>query len=395
MKTYNLILGIICLLCITLLGCEEDDYPKAIPAKVKTGEVDNITGSSAIAYGSILDEGSPLSWKGIVWDTLPNPVIKKNGALGEGSNESFKVSMEGLKGGTKYYVRAFATNLAGIQFGAEKTFTTKQVPLVKTMESEDVEFIGGTSAEFGGEIRNDFGVGIVERGLCWGEEENPNIEEDSKLAIEGESDTFKGLIEGLKPSTVYHVRAYAIASNGEVGYGENENFETLIMDYDGNIYTSVEIAGLTWMVENFESTHFTDGTDLPHTFHVDDVNKEYGAHYAWNDIVKENFAPEGWHVATNAEWITLVDFVENDGLRLKEEGTEHWNTDNGTNETGFTALGGGFAFSGPMKGYAAWWTSDENSDINGLRWYLLDDGGMGFAENDKNLVFNVRLVKDY
>ena len=398
MKTKNILVSGLCCLLLLATACQEDDYPKAIAAKVQTGEVSDITGSSAISNGSmIIDEGSPVSTRGIVWDTLPGPVIGDNVAFDETGNESFTLEMSGLKGGMKYYIRAFATNIAGISFGNERTFNTKEVPILETMEADDSEFIGGRSAEFGGEIINDFGMNIIEVGLCWGEDKDPTIEDDYKVASDAVSNPFTALMEGLKPSTVYHVRAYAIADNGEVGYGQDELFETLIMDYDDNIYTSVKIAGLTWMVENFESTHYNDGTEIEYAFHPNDPEGEYGASYAWTDIVKENFAPEGWHVATFAEWRTLYDHVEGDGTKLKEAGTDHWNTDNGTNETGFTAFGSAHIYGAALKAEGTWWTSNEldGDPSQGLRWSIFDSGDLGNNPNTKNFKFPVRLVKDY
>lgn len=397
MKITNILLASIGCLLLVVVACDSDEYPKGIAAKVQTGQVSDITGSTAVGSGSILNEGSTISTRGIVWDTLSEPVIGDNVAFDETSSETFTLEMTGLKGGMTYYVRAFATNLAGISFGDEVTFTTTEVPILKTTETEDVTFIDGTSAEFGGEITNDFGLAIVERGLCWGETANPNIEDDSKLVVSGTDNNFTGLIEGLTPNTTYHVRAYAVADNDEVGYGQDETFETLIMDYDGNYYASVEIAGLTWMVENFECTHFTDGTNVSYGFHPDDTNYEYGASYAWTDIVKDEFAPAGWHVATFAEWQTLYDEVGGDGLMLKEEGTDHWDTDNGTNETGFTALGSAHIYGAELKAEGTWWTTDEavGDDTQGRRWSIFDGGSMGYNPNVKTLMFPVRLVKDY
>lgn len=398
MKTKNiLVIGWSCLLLLAA-ACQEDDYPKAIAAKVQTGEVSDITGSSAVNNESrILEEGSPVSTRGIVWDTLPAPVIGDNVAFDATNSESFTLEMSGLKGGMTYYVRAFATNLAGISFGNERSFNTLEVPILETLEADDAIFIGGRSAEFGGEIINDFGMTIVETGLCWGEEANPTVEDDDKVIANGDNNPFTALMEGLKPSTTYHVRAYAIAENGEVGYGQDELFETLIMDYDDNIYSSVTIAGLTWMVENYKSTHYSDGTEIDYAYHPNDPEGEYGASYAWTDIVKENFAPEGWHVATFAEWQTLHDHVEGDGTKLKEEGTDHWNTDNGTNDTGFTAFGSAHIYGAALKAEGTWWTSNElDGDPNqGRRWSIFDGGSMGHNPNTKDFKFPVRLVKDY
>jgi uncharacterized protein (TIGR02145 family) len=55
--------------------------------------------------------------------------------------------------------------------------------------------------------------------------------------------------------------------------------------------------------------------------------------------------PIGWHVPTNIEWTTLVNYLGGESLagdKFKEAGTTHLNSPNkAANETGFTALQGG------------------------------------------------------
>ncbi len=166
------------------------------------------------------------------------------------------------------------------------------------------------------------------------------------------------------------------------------------VDYDGNIYHVVEIGGNTWMVENYECTHFSDGTAITHYYHPDDTNHAYGPSYSWNDIKTTGFVPDGWHVATNAEWQALYNYVSGAGVKLKETGTNYWNTGNGSNETGFSALGGAHIYGVALKSEANWWTADENSTSEGLRWTVFDDGTMSSYANSKSMYFPVRLVKD-
>jgi uncharacterized protein (TIGR02145 family) len=88
-------------------------------------------------------------------------------------------------------------------------------------------------------------------------------------------------------------------------------------------------------------------------------------------ILDGKLAPEGWHVATDAEWTTLTEFLggaASAGGKLKsvgtiEVGTSYWYTPNtnATNTSGFSALGGGAReFDGQfnyMFSYGYWWTA--------------------------------------
>ncbi len=176
----------------------------------------------------------------------------------------------------------------------------------------------------------------------------------------------------------------------------------VITDIDGNVYHWVTIDTHTWMVENYKCTKFTDGTAIADFEWAGGniVNKPYGGYYSWYDVTNPKFAPAGSHVATNQEWTDLWNYVKNVSNPIKESGTIHWNTDNGTNETGFTALGSGHKYGGAdIKSYATWWTSDVSTTnpANGIRWYIQDTPLNYFKwvdENGKDMIFSVRLVKD-
>jgi len=166
------------------------------------------------------------------------------------------------------------------------------------------------------------------------------------------------------------------------------------VDYDGNTYRTVKIGNNTWMAENFRSTHFNDGSPITVYYHPNDPTHIYGPSYSWNDIVKPDFAPIGWHVATDVEWQALWNFVGGSGFKLKETGTNHWNNGNGTNETGFTAFGGAHIYGAALKAEGTWWASTQNSATEGLRWSIFDNGVMWRGANDKSMFFTVRLVKN-
>lgn len=157
---------------------------------------------------------------------------------------------------------------------------------------------------------------------------------------------------------------------------------------DGNEYQTVAIGAQVWMSENLKVTHYRNGDAIPNVTdggtwwglstgaycnYNNDKNKvaTYGRLYNWyavND--SRNIAPVGWHVATNADWQTLVDFLGGNsvaGGKMKENGTTHWASPNigATNESGFSALPGGFyAYNGDAMftnfGLTGnWWSSTE------------------------------------
>ena len=138
-----------------------------------------------------------------------------------------------------------------------------------------------------------------------------------------------------------------------------------IKDIDGNKYKTVTIGTQVWMAENLKTTKFNDGTPIPMVKENDawanlttpafswynndsiDNKRNYGALYNWYTVSTNKLCPVGWHVPTEAEWATITAYLGEVGLaggKLKDAGTVHWRTPNtgATNESGFTALPGGY-----------------------------------------------------
>jgi uncharacterized protein (TIGR02145 family) len=194
-----------------------------------------------------------------------------------------------------------------------------------------------------------------------------------------------------------------------------------ITDIDGNTYKTVTIGTQTWMAENLKVTKYNDGIAIPNV--TDDTawgelttgalcdydntpsnSETYGKLYNWHAVNTGKLCPTGWHVPSDAEWTELTDYLGGRsvaGGKLKETGTTHLASPNtgATNETGFTALPGGFrGYDGAFYyiGYHGyWWSATENGSNNA--WYRL----MGFnfstvARHNyyKELGVSVRCVRD-
>ena len=73
---------------------------------------------------------------------------------------------------------------------------------------------------------------------------------------------------------------------------------------------------------------------------------KFGQFYNWYAVTNvDSLAPTGFHIPSNAEWTTLINYLgANAGGKLKETGTLDWAISNtgATNSSGFTALPGGY-----------------------------------------------------
>ena len=121
-------------------------------------------------------------------------------------------------------------------------------------------------------------------------------------------------------------------------------------------------------------------------------------------------APEGWHVASDAEWDTLINYLggkEVAGGKLKSTGTIEggdglWYSPNegATNESGFTALPGGYRYNYPGTFYSLgchgyWWSSTEYSSSGAVFRYLYYGGSYFYMYyGTKDGGFSVRCVRD-
>ena len=96
-------------------------------AFLQTLAATDITMGSAIIGGNIISDGNvPVTERGIVWSTREMPTISHNeGMTSEGIGEgTFYSHVTGLSAETKYYYRAYATNLMGTSYGEHYNMVT-------------------------------------------------------------------------------------------------------------------------------------------------------------------------------------------------------------------------------------------------------------------------------
>ncbi len=97
---------------------------------VSTTSATIITSSAALSGGNVSsDGGSPLTDRGVVWNTASSPTIALSTKTSNGtSTGTFSSTLTLLTANTKYFYRAFATNIIGTAYGNESNFTTLPNP---------------------------------------------------------------------------------------------------------------------------------------------------------------------------------------------------------------------------------------------------------------------------
>ena len=188
-----------------------------------------------------------------------------------------------------------------------------------------------------GNVTEDGGLPVSERGFCWSTSQQPTIDGHHVDGGQG-TGAFTAVITNLVGNTRYYLRAYAINDIG-ITYGQQVSFlfssdtacQTPAVDIDGNVYSVVKIGNQCWMRENLKVTHFPDSTTIPEfttsipyswspgrcTLRDVDI---FGYHYTWpaakygaaieDSIMVQGICPNGWHLPSKSEWDIMFQFVQ-------------------------------------------------------------------------------------
>lgn len=123
-KIFTLILAV-----IVLQSCKKDDGDKGKSPSIETLSISSTTHSFVRSGGLITSKGEGRVFrKGLCWSLSPSPNIESDSILLDNSSElEFELAVYNLTPNTTYYLRAFATNINGVSYGEELSFTTKQL----------------------------------------------------------------------------------------------------------------------------------------------------------------------------------------------------------------------------------------------------------------------------
>ena len=226
---------------------------------------------------------------------------------GEGENEAdmnaaemrvvqntLYVNLAGLEENTTYsYYYEFHNGFNSMRtvaktFKTESSGTSISLPTVVTAE---VTEITTSSAKSGGEVTNNGGAEVTERGICWGTNANPSLS-DNHVAAGAGLGAFNAAMSGLEANTTYHVRAYATNSAG-TAYGLDREFVT--DGGGGTIEEYVDLclpSGTLWATCNL-------GANVP---------EEFGDYYAWGETETKTIFTVGTYKYCNGDFYSLTKY---------------------------------------------------------------------------------------
>jgi hypothetical protein len=113
-------------------------------------------------------------------------------------------------------------------------------PTVTTAAADEIT---PTTALASGEVTDDGGGTISERGFCYNTTGTPTTGDDT-LVVSGTTGAYSGYLTGLDPETTYYIRAYAI-NEADTSYGSEVSFETVaaidLLVPGTNFYIEIEM----------------------------------------------------------------------------------------------------------------------------------------------------------
>ena len=183
--------------------------------------IENIDPSSVQGYSEVTNDiVCNIIDNGLCWCTNHTPTINDSKASSGSGEGVISNMMYPLQPSTTYRVRSYATNEFGTTYGPERTFTTMSgLPTVTTASASFVEYYWDDYIQTGGNVTDDAGTVITDKGVCYGFSPNPDLSSAFQHTDDGYgTGSFTSYIPMPTTSGTLYIRAYATSRYG-TGYG--------------------------------------------------------------------------------------------------------------------------------------------------------------------------------
>lgn len=228
------------------------EVPITAPELITTSAY-NLRPSAAFVGGSVTyDGGAEVTARGVCLSTSQNPGLDDI-CVSAGTGDGIFVSeFDGLTPATLYYVRAYATNLAGTAFGQQLSFTTTTPVLNKAPTLESILGVTVTAVEA-------FELEIPLAGISFGDDEDD--QEISITAKSSDPDLLELEVEYVSPQPNGLLRVR--------GHGSRVGTATVtvtVKDNGGTSYGGVDSLQVKFPVEVQMGTSIDVASDKPSEF---------------------------------------------------------------------------------------------------------------------------------
>lgn len=180
-------------------------------------------------YAGLLD----YEFKGFAIDTLQDFSTKQLFEANEFVADSFMAVVENLAYGKAHYYKAIYISGSDTVYGNVQNLTTVDgQPLIKTNSASNITL---NSMTVGGSKLTEGDFPIIEYGVCYSTEQNPDIN-SNVVSFEGDFTTFSTEITQLEQATKYYYRVYVKTALG-IKYATQKNSTTDFIPIENNVIT--------------------------------------------------------------------------------------------------------------------------------------------------------------
>jgi uncharacterized protein (TIGR02145 family) len=209
-----------------------------------------------------------------------------------------------------------------------------------------------------------------------------------------------------------------------------------LTDQEGNTYKTIVIGTQEWMAENLKTSIYRNGDPIPTNldsatwanttngaweYYDNDFNYAcpFGKLYNWHACMdNRQLCPVGWHVPSDAEWSTLINFLDpsadggnnsnNAGEQMKTIGSIQYETGlwheegeiTGSNSSGFSGIPGGVFIYPNLQSFQIsirgnWWSTSLAPWPSPWIRYLSQDSNDAYRNTlNPQFAISVRCVRD-
>ena len=176
-----------------------------------------------------------------------------------------------------------------------------------------------------------------------------------------------------------------------------KNSNEILMDVDGNTYSTIQIGKNLWMAENLKVTKDKLGNTVNFYFPDGDSTniRSYGLLYDFENACK--VCPEGWKLPHNKDWESLFDLSNNNDAR-KHKDARFWKDEQSSETSLFSVrpagIGNNQEHPNNFGTKTLFWSSDKEEE-HFIWTYILEKnkGTIRKASQHPTYAFSVRCIK--
>ena len=202
-------------------------------------------------------EGVVVTEYGICYADFADPKLSDN------SSEAVEgvVSVDGLEPGKAYHMCPYLKDGEHVVYGKSVPLAVYGLPVVVTAENPEKDT---DSAVLCGEVQDDCGKKVTERGFLWRADAVQSLdpESDNKVKAGSGLGPFSATIEELEPNRNYSFCAYAVNEEG-MAFGEVVRFTTGVAM---PVHGLPEVVDITPFKAVFHGNVLSDGGETPSEF---------------------------------------------------------------------------------------------------------------------------------